>query len=182
MTITVALSYGVRKMLSTRSIYTLKLARRGHFMPSHFMSNFHFIQKAHDIMTKDFMVLPAETHLEDFADSLMTGRASLPVVVEDAGKVVGVFGERAALRSISNRNGYTRVDELMNKNYLTVRSDTKLFAIVEMLCSQRASLALVLNPVEGAMARNVVGIIDKDHIVDAIEKPFDLLSEIEERP
>jgi chloride channel protein, CIC family len=183
MTITVALSYGVRKMLSTRSIYTLKLARRGHFMPSHFMSNFHFIQKAQDIMAKDFMVLPAETNLEYFADSLLTGRASLPAVVADAaGKVVGVFGERAALKSISNRNGNTRVDELMNKNYLTVRSDTKLFNIVEMLCSRRASLALVLNPVEGAMARNVVGIIDKDHIVDAIEKPFDLLSEIEERP
>jgi predicted transcriptional regulator len=111
-----------------------------------------------------------------------TGRAFLPVVVEDAGKVVGVFGEGAALRSIAERNGNTRVDEAMNKNCLTIRPDTKLFVIVEVLCSRRASLALVLHPVEGAMARNVVGIINKDHIVDAIEKPFDLLSEIDEHP
>lgn len=33
MTITVTLSYGIRKMLSPQSIYTLKLARRGHFVP-----------------------------------------------------------------------------------------------------------------------------------------------------
>jgi chloride channel protein, CIC family len=33
MTITVALSYGIRKALCTDSIYTLKLVRRGHHMP-----------------------------------------------------------------------------------------------------------------------------------------------------
>jgi CIC family chloride channel protein len=32
-TITVALSHGIRKMLSPQSIYTLKLVRRGHLMP-----------------------------------------------------------------------------------------------------------------------------------------------------
>ena len=34
MTITVAIAHGLRKMISNESIYTLKLTRRGHRMPS----------------------------------------------------------------------------------------------------------------------------------------------------
>ena len=46
MTITVALSYGVRIRLSPESIYTLKLARRGHYLPSQFLSNFQLLLRA----------------------------------------------------------------------------------------------------------------------------------------
>jgi predicted transcriptional regulator len=68
------------------------------------------------------------------------------------------------------------VGDVMDKNFLMVHPDTKLFDIVERMCSREATLALVLDPDKGAMASNVVGIIDKEHIVDAIEKPFDLYS------
>jgi CIC family chloride channel protein len=44
MTITVALSYGVRRLLSRQSIYTLKLVRRGHYMPEALRADFHQFQ------------------------------------------------------------------------------------------------------------------------------------------
>jgi len=177
MTITVALSYGIRKKLSSQSIYTLKLARHGHFMPSNFMSNFHLIQRAQDIMAKDFIVLPASTPVDDALEALTTGSESAHVVVEDSGSVVGLFAGYRALEGISCSGGKVRLQEFMDKNYLIVHPDTKLFDIVEKLYSRKATAALVLYPVGGPEARNVLGIIDKEHIMDAIESAFDLFSE-----
>ena len=45
MTITVALSYGVRTLLQPQSIYTLKLARRGHRIPASLRTNFYSLKK-----------------------------------------------------------------------------------------------------------------------------------------
>ena len=176
MTITVAFSYGIRKKLSIQSIYTMKLARRGHYMPSNFTSNFHLIQQARDIMTKDFIVLSSGTNLDDYLDSLVTKQASPIVIVEDTGKVAGVFGECKALKSLSGRSGSMRMDDVMDGNYLMVYPDTKLFDIVKMFCSQNATVALVVDPMKGDGVSGVIGVIHKEHIVDAIEKPFDLFS------
>lgn len=39
MTVTVAVSYGVRKAFMNESIYTMKLVRRGHYMPEALQTN-----------------------------------------------------------------------------------------------------------------------------------------------
>ena len=49
MTITVAIAYGVRKMISNESIYTLKLARRGHRMPSAMQANIQYMKPAREL-------------------------------------------------------------------------------------------------------------------------------------
>jgi predicted transcriptional regulator len=90
---------------------------------------------------------------------------------------VGLFAGYRALEGISCSGGKVRLQEFMDKNYLIVHPDTKLFDIVEKLYSRKATAALVLYPVGGPEARNVLGIIDKEHIMDAIESAFDLFSE-----
>jgi CIC family chloride channel protein len=47
LTITVAISYEIRKILCKESIYTLKLARRGHSIPDAMRKNFHEALRAH---------------------------------------------------------------------------------------------------------------------------------------
>ena len=66
MTITVALSYGVRTMLHRQSIYTEKLARRGHDIPAALQANFYQLKKTRDIMDTQFVAVPADGSLDDF--------------------------------------------------------------------------------------------------------------------
>jgi len=66
MTMTVALSYGIRKMLLRESIYTLKLTRRGHHVPDALQANLYHLRKAREIMDTQFLALPAEGTFEDF--------------------------------------------------------------------------------------------------------------------
>jgi len=177
MTITVALSYGIRKMLSPQSIYTLKLARRGHYLPSTFLSNFHLIRRARDIMIKDFSVLPSTTTLGNYVDALSEQKSNPNAVVEKSGKVLGILGEDLALKSIAKHGKKVTAGDVVVKNYIIVLPDAKVFDIVEMLRTQKATVALVLNNPEDISTQNIAGIIDKDRIIDSMEESFDLFSD-----
>ena len=177
MTITVALSYGIRKMLSPQSIYTLKLARRGHYLPSTFLSNFHLIRRARDIMVKDLNIQPASTTVGDYVQSLSKKKAASMNIIEKSGKVLGIFGEDLALKSMAQHGKKVKIGEVVDKNYIKVLPDAKVFDIVEMLRARNATVALVLDHPEDSSIKNIVGIIDKDRIVDAMEESFDLFSD-----
>jgi CIC family chloride channel protein len=54
LTFTVAMSYGIRRFITRQSIYTLKLARRGHYIPEALYSGVHELKRAKEI-TEDFL-------------------------------------------------------------------------------------------------------------------------------
>jgi CIC family chloride channel protein len=177
MTITVALSYGIRKMLSPQSIYTLKLARRGHYMPSNFMTNFHLVRIARDVMSKDFSTIPASTPIGDFVHHLTGKMKSSNAVVEEAGKILGTIERDTALKRLVNEGLDKEVRAIVDKNFVEVTPDVKLLDIVELLRAREASVALVLDDLNNPSIKNVVGIITKDRIVDVLEESFELIYE-----
>jgi len=90
LTITVALSYGVRRMLIRDSIYARKLTLRGHNVPEALHTNFHFLRCASGIMDKHFAVAKGSETIGQFA-SMFSGEASPALVVTDGGEnIVGV--------------------------------------------------------------------------------------------
>ena len=74
LTVTVAASNGIRVILSRETIYTLKLARRGHFMPNAMRTNFHYLKPAKSIMKSSPAILPGSMPIEDFAKLVSQGR------------------------------------------------------------------------------------------------------------
>ncbi len=65
MTMTVALSYGVRNLLQPHSIYTMKLSRRGHEIPAMLQANFYSLKTAKEVMDTRFVVVSADGTIED---------------------------------------------------------------------------------------------------------------------
>src|SRR3954454_3967312 len=66
MIIAVAFSVGTRRLLSRENIYTLKLYRRGHFVPKALHANMFLVRRARDVMDTDFAALQAETSFAAF--------------------------------------------------------------------------------------------------------------------
>lgn len=58
MTLTVAISYEVRRLLCRESIYSFKLVRRGHRVPEALQADARLSLRASDVMDTRFMVLP----------------------------------------------------------------------------------------------------------------------------
>ncbi len=58
MIVAVAVSVGVRRLLSRENIYTIKLLARRHYIPKALHANMFLVRPAGDVMSKDFLVLP----------------------------------------------------------------------------------------------------------------------------
>ena len=101
-TITVALSYGVRKVLCPESIYTLKLTRRGHHIPSALHANFSHVKHVKDIMQTGITALPASSTLDAFAKTVLEHPEQSHFLVHDGDRIVGLVGREAAVEALGS--------------------------------------------------------------------------------
>src|SRR5262249_5101807 len=91
MIVAVALSVGVRRLLSRENIYTLKLFRRGHVIPKALQANMFLIRRARDVMDADVALAPAAMSFDSFlAQPDNRGRVR-HVVVTEGERIRGVL-------------------------------------------------------------------------------------------
>jgi CIC family chloride channel protein len=176
-TITVALSYGIRKLLSSESIYTMKLVRRGHYMPEALQTNLHHLKRARDVMETHFGVVPASSMLDEFAQMVSEQTTISWFLVEDLNGIAGVIAKDAALGALGPSAKTVRLGEIAHKDYITVAEDTTLFEVIARMRSSRASVALVRRDGGAISARDVEGLITKERIADAMVEAIELFSD-----
>jgi CIC family chloride channel protein len=177
MTIVVALSYGVRKALSPESIYTLKLVRRGHYMPDALHTNMHFLRRAKELMDTHFETLPATTALNDFARLVSEQAANSYFLVENRNIVIGFVTRDAALGALNQSGETITLGEVACQEYITLAQDATLFDVIAGMSANHVTVALVTRDVEATTADNVLGLITKCQIGDAMEQAIELFSD-----
>jgi CIC family chloride channel protein len=177
MTITVALSYGVRTMFSKESIYTMKLARRGHIIPQVLHANLYQLRRAHDVMETQFLVLPASKKLDEFAQ-LMTKQPSLSILVvaDDSKTIIGVLLKDVLLKTLIQSKETVTLGEIANKSYVAVTDQATLFEVIDKMHFQHVSAALVTDSSGPTLAGNVKGLITKEQIGEATTEGIGLFS------
>ncbi len=89
MILAVALSVGVRRLLSRENIYTLKLARRGHVIPKALHANMFLVRRAKDVMDTDVVLAPAETTFDAFLAQPGHDGRMRHVAVTEGNRIVG---------------------------------------------------------------------------------------------
>jgi CIC family chloride channel protein len=167
--VAVALSIGVRRLLSRENIYTIKLMTRGHMIPKALHANMFLVRHAEEVMDRDVALLPAET---DFAAFLRGTEASgfKHIVVTREDHIIGVLRVNTELR-LGLEGAYTGVllGDIAQKNFTVARAEDVVFDVVERMWRRGASMAIVT---KGAgrlpRAANVVGMISKEHIADSV--------------
>ena len=148
MTLTVAVSYGLRRALLSESMYTMKLARRGHPMPWALQANAHLVHHVTDIAIDDARILPDDTPGADLA--IYDGDPPREIVLTRGGRVTGIVSELWVLgHRDAVRNAKTLL-EVARHDYVTIPSHAAIFEVLARLHAARASVAIVLQPVHGA--------------------------------
>ena len=98
MILAVAISVGVRRLLSRENIYTLKLVRRGHVIPKALHANMFLVRRAKEVMDTDVVLAPADMTFDAFlAQPEHAGRMRHVVVIE-GNRILGVLRVNTALR------------------------------------------------------------------------------------
>jgi CIC family chloride channel protein len=168
-TITVAISYGIRKLLSRESIYTLKLVRRGHAVPDSLRASLIQIKHAGDIMDTRFTLLPASLTLKE-----LVGRGSLKdktimnFLIDDGDRIIGLVTREAVVSNLKHRREKLALGDLVRMDYLVVLANTSVLRLFSRIFSHEISFVLVLSEGTVASAKNVRGLITKERLAEFV--------------
>ena len=177
LTITVAISYEIRKILSKESIYTLKLSRRGHFIPDAMRKNYHEALQAHQIMISAIASIDASITLQQLDDQVQSDGNILYFIVKDRGKVVGVLPSNFMAGPLNHFDPNILVKDVAIKDYEIVSSNAGFLEIVDKIRENHTSFILVLESLDRSSADNVVGIITKDELTNSVSITAGLFSD-----
>jgi CIC family chloride channel protein len=176
-TIVVAIAYGVRKLLSEDSIYTLKLVRRGHAIPAAFQTNFHHLKPASAMMERNVGSLPASTTVEEFA-RLVSDEGSPPYfLIVDDDRVIGVAEKGMAVGVLQHQLKSARIGEIAINNFTSVAESSSFFEVLSKLRSANLPFTLVVVPFDHVRVRDVKGVIASRQLVESMVEDIELFSD-----
>jgi CIC family chloride channel protein len=176
MIIAVAISIGVRRVLSSENIYTIKLQARKHFIPKALHANMFLVRRAGDVMDKEMLVLPHDMAFDTFLKlPEHDGRLRHVVVTKDE-RIVGVMRVNTALRR-GLEGTYTGVSlgDVASPKFAIARADDIMFNVIGRMWRRKAMMTVVVRADGIPRPENVIGLITKEHVADSVAesiKPY----------
>lgn len=162
--ITVTTAYAVRKLLSSESIFTLKLLRRGEVVPEGLQSAVMLAKQAKHVMNQDFrLTICAEInmHLDEYF--VESDKKTQTIVVREDNKIEGVFTYPLAQNNGNKDDAMTYVDT----HFLIVSSRASFPDLVRSMKIKGASYAIVTSPFMSDNSQDVIGVIAEKDIMEA---------------
>ncbi len=171
--VAVAVAAGIRRALIGETIYTVKLRHRGHRIPKERHINLYLVQQAQDVMERQFHLVKAGTSLKDalVADVEDDLRA---VVVEREGRIVGLVPPRSGLWRDARIHPDALIDGFVEIPPAICRNSDLLSLVLARLKRHRAGAAIVFHGAGRPRARDVVGVVTKRAIADAVIENFEV--------
>ena len=169
MIVAVAMSVGVRRVLSRENIYTLKLVRRGRAIPKALHANMFLVRRASEVMDSDVLLLPSETSFDDFLLRPENEGRMRHVVVTHNGRIFGVIRVNTGLRQgLEGAHTGVTLGEVANRNFVVAPKDEAVFDVIERIWRKDAVMALVVAARGVPRPEDVLGVITKEHVADSV--------------
>jgi CIC family chloride channel protein len=175
MIVAVAMSVGVRRMLSRETIYTLKLVRRGQHIPKARHANMFLVRRAKDVMDPDVLVLPRDASFDQFLTAHGPEGRMRHVVVTDKGRIFGVIRVNTGLRRglASAHTGIT-LGDVASRDFTVVGEDAVAFDVINRMWRKGAIMAIVVRGSGVPHGEDVAGIVSKEHVADSVAESVTL--------
>ena len=169
MTLTVAISYGVRKSVIRDSIYTRKMVLRGELVPESLRADLQFTRRAASIMISHPEILRPTTRLQD----LRSDRNEAFVVTDASGRVAAaVTGD--SLAALSQAKPTAIIGDVVQGNCVVVSPSDSVWDVVAAMRSTGSAFALVASHKSDFSASSIQGIITRKVILDTLAVDMEL--------
>ena len=167
MTLTVAISYGIRKFLINESIYTLKLTRRRLPMPESLEANTWLVRQARDYMDTRFRIVPVDTTWQSLAD--IVSEADFPpiLLIEDAGQVIGIL-ETNQIPDLIDQKHKPSLKEASRTHFEVVDEHTVLFELASRSHAANFGHFLVASEDDTRDPLQIKGVVSKQLVIDIV--------------
>jgi CIC family chloride channel protein len=165
--VAVAVAAGARRALIAETIYTIKLRHRGHRIPKERYVNLYLVQQAQDMMERRFILASAGSTLRECVgwEDVDDLRA---IIVERQGRIVGLIPPRSGIWRESVNNADRPVADFIERRPVVCRDVDLLSFVLARLKRRRSGAAIVFHGTRRPRAADVVGVITKRAIADAV--------------
>ena len=169
MIVAVAVSIGIRRVLSSENIYTIKLVARRHFIPKSMHANMFLVRQAGEVMEKEFLILPGEMRFDQLLNIPAQEGKFRHVVVTEGNTIVGALRVNILLRK-GLEGAYTGITlgEVASRDFTIAHTDDIMFNVIGRMWRRKASMIIVVKGQGVPRKDDVQGIITKDHLADSV--------------
>jgi CIC family chloride channel protein len=175
--VTVAVSNGIRWVICRESIYTLKLARRGHRMPQALRADFMELRPAKSMMDTHIAVVPASFKVDELGLLEPDKAGASYFVVEKDDRVVGVAAREAASCACDAEGKGVTFGEMASTDYVVAAEEHTLFDLLNRMRTARASTVLVVPDAAPVTPGRVTGVITRKEIAQSVGKAVEIFAE-----
>ncbi len=165
--VAVAVAAGIRRLLIAETIYTVKLRHRGHRIPKERHINLYLVKQAKDVMERHFIVAQAGTTLKEALVTEDTSDLRAIIVARDD-RIVGLVPPRSGLWLESRLNPHLQVERFVESPVVVCRDRDLLSMVFARLKRHRSGGAIIFQGDERPRVDDIVGIITKRAIADAV--------------
>ncbi len=181
MIVAVAISIGIRRMLSHENIYTIKLIARGHYIPKAMHANMFMVRRAGEVLDKDILVLPGEMSFDDFLRLPKHDGRVRHVVTTDGDRITGVLRVNTALRrGLEGAFTGLTLGEVASPHFTIEQAGDIMFNVIGHMWRMQAVMAVIVRDENDPRATDVIGVITKEHVADSVAesiKPYAVAEE-----
>ena len=169
MIVAVAVSVGVRRVLSRETIYTLKLVRRGQAIPKVRHANMFLVRRAREVMDPDVLIQQADMGFGAFLREHRDDSRLRHVAVFDGNRLFGVLRVNMSLRrgETGPELGVTLRD-VASRDFTVVGEDAIVFDVIDRIWRRDAIMAVVVKGRGVPRPDTVIGVITKEHVADFV--------------
>jgi len=167
--ITTSLAHVARERFSVETIYTLKLARRGLWLPKGLQASTASAINIDSIMSTDFEFMDIDD-VEQWQATHSVGKGPRHTIMVKHGEIVGVA--RDELRYLLR----DRVqDELVDHTLFLVTPETRLPVLLRGMRAKNARRALVMRRQHSNAAADVLGVVTGREVFQALQDGMELM-------
>jgi CIC family chloride channel protein len=175
MIVAVAMSVGVRRVLSRETIYSLKLVRRGRPIPKALHANMFLVRRASEAMDTDVVVLPADTSFDEFLRWPEHMGRMRHVVTTRRGRLYGVIRVNTSLsRGLEGAHTGVTLGDVSSRNFVVADEETVVFDVIERMWRKHAVMTVIVKGRGAPRSEDVVGVITKEHVADSVASSVSL--------
>jgi chloride channel protein, CIC family len=169
MILAVAAALAVRQKLVPESIYTMKLARRGHPIPKALHTNLFLVKRATELMDDTVIAVDKATTFAELIGRTSERNGFLQVVVTDANRIIGTLRVNTSLRrAVGASAASVTLGELAQRDFVIVDAAESMFEIIPKMPREGLGTAIVVKTAVGNEPPVVLGIISRDQLAMAV--------------
>lgn len=173
--IAVSLAYAVRRYLLAANIYTLKLVRRGHHVPTSLQSYLYLMSKALDIVQPAYIILNADMKVADLPEqNTIIGRYP-HVILVDREQVCAVISSETFAGLLQDGDPDFPLQRFAEPCYSRVSEKMMVFDVFAQLRNEHCRIALVMdNSAVDNTLDAIAGVLSWTDISEAANLPHDM--------